>query len=152
MNEEALAANEELESTNEELQTAKEELQSSNEELSTLNEELRGRNAELTRLTGDLSNLLAGVNIPVVILDRDFRIRRFTPVAERMLHLGPEECGAAGGPCRVETGCDGLGPGSFAEVMERLHTVEREIQDDQGHWYRLRVRAYQTSTTRSMAC
>jgi two-component system CheB/CheR fusion protein len=82
-----LSGNEELQSANEELQTAQEELQASNEELTTLNEELQSRNAELSHLTDDLSNLLVGVNIPIVILDRELRIRRFTPAAGKVMHL-----------------------------------------------------------------
>ncbi len=92
-NEEVLSSNEELQSTNEELETAKEELQTSNEELTTLNEELQNRNAELGQLTSDLSNLLVGVNIPVVILDSELRIRRFTPVAAKVLNLIPTDVG-----------------------------------------------------------
>src|SRR5262249_37836787 len=79
-NEEILSSNEELQSTNEELQTAKEELQSTNEELTTVNEELNVRNLELTQTNNDLNNLLANVNIPVVMLGSDLRIRRFTPM------------------------------------------------------------------------
>ena len=78
-NEEVLSSNEELQSTNEELETAKEELQSSNEELITLNDELQHSNAELNVLTHDLTNLLVGVDIPVLVLDAELRVRRFTP-------------------------------------------------------------------------
>ena len=78
-NEEILSSNEELQSTNEELETAKEELQSSNEELNTLNDELQHRNVELRELGDDLTNLLASTSLPVVMLGRDLRIRRFTP-------------------------------------------------------------------------
>src|SRR5216683_1715952 len=78
-NEEILSSNEELQSTNEELQTAKEELESTNEELHTVNEELHNRNFELTEANTDLVNLLSSVNIAMVMLGRDLRIRRFTP-------------------------------------------------------------------------
>jgi two-component system CheB/CheR fusion protein len=80
-NEEILSANEELQSTNEELQTAKEESQSASEELATVNEELRHRNAELARVNNDLVNVLGGVSIPIVMVGRDLRVRRFTPLA-----------------------------------------------------------------------
>src|SRR5262249_43147517 len=78
-NEEVLSSNEELQSTNEELDTAKEELQSTNEELNTVNEELNARNEELSRVNSDLVNLLASVQIAIVIVASDLRIRRFTP-------------------------------------------------------------------------
>jgi len=78
-NEEILSSNEELQSTNEELQTAKEELESTNEELHTVNEELHNRNFELTEANTDLVNLLSSVDIAMVMLGRDLRIRRVTP-------------------------------------------------------------------------
>ena len=80
-NEEVLSANEELQSINEELETAKEEVQSANEELSTVNQELQERNRQLGSVNDDLLNLLTSVNIPLVIVGRDLRLRRFTPAA-----------------------------------------------------------------------
>jgi two-component system, chemotaxis family, CheB/CheR fusion protein len=80
-------AMEELQSTNEELETAKEELQSSNEELVTLNDQLQTRNAELTNLSDDLSNVISGVDIPIVILDGELRIRRFNSPAHKLLGM-----------------------------------------------------------------
>ncbi len=88
-NEEAQSSNEELQSTNEELQTAKEELQSSNEELTTTNEEMRSRNSELNQLNNDLVNLLSSLQVPIVMLNDQLRIRRYTPVAEKVLNLIP---------------------------------------------------------------
>src|SRR5262245_46383409 len=92
-NEEILSSNEELQSTNEELDTAKEELQSTNEELNTVNEELHSRNEELSRANSDLMNLIATVDITILIVSADLRIRRFTPMAERMLNLIPGDVG-----------------------------------------------------------
>src|SRR5229473_4262704 len=77
-NEEILSSNEEFQNTNEELQTAKEELESTNEELHTVNEELHNRNFELAEANTDLVNLLSSVNIAMVMLGRDLRIRRVT--------------------------------------------------------------------------
>ncbi len=91
--EEVQSGNEELQSTNEELLTAKEELQSTNEELTTVNEEMQGRNAELQQINNDLLNLLSSVNIPIVMLGGDLRIRRFTPQAEKILSLLPTDVG-----------------------------------------------------------
>jgi two-component system CheB/CheR fusion protein len=90
-NEEIMSSNEELQSTNEELDTAKEELQSTNEELNTVNEELHGRNDELSRVNSDLVNLVGSVQIAIVMVSTDLRIRRFTPMAERILNLIPAD-------------------------------------------------------------
>src|SRR5262249_6007971 len=91
--EEVQSSNEELQSTNEELLTAKEELQSTNEELTTVNDEMQSRNTELQHINNDLINLLSSVNIPIVMLGNDLRIRRFTPQAERILNLLPGDAG-----------------------------------------------------------
>ena len=82
-NEEILSSNEELQSTNEELETAKEELQSANEELTTVNDELRSRNQEITQANNDLENLLASIDVAIVMLGSDLAIRRFTPEAQK---------------------------------------------------------------------
>jgi two-component system CheB/CheR fusion protein len=80
--EEVQSSNEELQSTNEELETAKEELQSTNEELNTLNEELGNRNRELTRMHDDLNNLFSNIDVAVIVLDSNLKIRLFNPTAE----------------------------------------------------------------------
>ncbi|HET9653449.1 MAG TPA: CheR family methyltransferase, partial [Usitatibacter sp.] len=86
-NEEVQSANEELQSINEELETSKEEIQSANEELATVNDELQNRNIELSQTNNDLTNLLASVNMAIVMLGPDLRIRRFTQPAEKILNL-----------------------------------------------------------------
>ena len=107
-NEEILSSNEELQSTNEELDTAKEELQSTNEELNTLNEELHGRNEELSRVNSDLVNLLASVQIAIVIISSDLRIRRFTPMAEKVLNLIPGDLDRPIGHIKPNIDCPDL--------------------------------------------
>src|SRR5215471_10485890 len=92
-NEEIQSGNEELQSTNEELQTSKEELESANEELNTVNEEMQHRNYQLAQMNNDLLNLLASVNIPIIMLTSDLSIRRFTPKAEEMFGLSSSDIG-----------------------------------------------------------
>ncbi len=143
-NEEILSSNEELQSTNEELETAKEELQSANEELVTLNDELQHRNEELTVLTHDLSNLLVGVDIPVLVLDARLRIRRFTPMAGALLNLIP---GDVGRPFSDIASSLDVGDWKelFSEVAGHGRLIEREVRDGKGHRYSMRVRPYKTA-------
>jgi two-component system CheB/CheR fusion protein len=143
-NEEALSSNEELQSTNEELETAKEELQSSNEELTTLNDELQHRNAELAQIADDLSNLLTGVEIPILILDRDRRIRRFTPSAEKVFNLVPADVGRPIGKIRTAIKTSDLEP-LITRALNQIETVQQDVQDTNGRWYSLRMRPYKTS-------
>jgi two-component system CheB/CheR fusion protein len=141
--EELLSANEELQSTNEELQTAKEETQSANEELSTLNEELHHRNLELAQVNNDLINLLAAIHLPIVLVSRDLRIRRFTPAAEKVLNLIPTDVGRPIGNLKPNIEVPEF-TDVIANVIDTLTPLEREIQDRDGHWYSLRIRPYVT--------
>jgi two-component system CheB/CheR fusion protein len=142
-NAEILSANEELQSTNEELETTKEELQSSNEELSTLNEELQNSNAELTLSNNDQLNLMTNVNLPVVMVGNDLRIRRFTPPAEKLLNLLPGDVGRRLGEIRSNIEPDDLEQVARTTI-ENAVFQEREVRVKDGHWYLLRVRPYKT--------
>jgi two-component system CheB/CheR fusion protein len=143
-NEEIQASNEELQSTNEELETAKEELQSINEELTTVNDELKHSNLDLAEVNNDLGNLLRSVNIPIVMLGRDLRIRRFTPVAQRMLRLLPTDIDRPISDLRTDIVMPGL-EGIVREVIDTLGARESEVRDKHGKWYSLVVRPYETT-------
>ncbi|WP_121969068.1 CheR family methyltransferase [Leptolyngbya sp. BC1307] len=143
-NEEILSSNEELQSTNEELQTAKEEIQAANEELTTTNEELQSRNADARSTNDDLLNLLNNVNIPIVMLSDDLRIRRFTPTAQRLFNLIPTDVGRPVSDIRIDIDIDNL-ESLISEVIGTLDTQDLEVQDNEGHWYRLRIRPYRTA-------
>ena len=93
MNEELQSANEELQSTNEELTTSKEELQSMNEEMLTVNAELQAKIEELTHNQDDMRNLLQSTRIPVLFLDKDLRVRRFTEEAKQLVRLIENDIG-----------------------------------------------------------
>ncbi len=142
-NEEILSANEELQSTNEELQTAKEEAQSANEELATVNEELRHRNAELARVNDDLINLLSGVSIPIVMVGRDLRIRRFTPLAEKAFNLISTDIGRPISDIKPNLDVADL-PRLIRDVIDTLTPYESEVRDREGCWHLLRIRPYIT--------
>ena len=142
-NEEILSANEELQSTNEELQTAKEESQSANEELATVNEELRSRNAELARVNADLLNLLGGVNIPIVMVGRDLRVRRFTPLAEKLFNLIPSDIGRPMSDIKPNLEETDL-PSLAAGVIDTLSPHEGIVRGKDNRCYSLRIRPYVT--------
>src|SRR5262245_3010125 len=142
-NEEIQSSNEELQSINEELETAKEELQSTNEELTTVNEELQNRNEELTQLNNDLNNLLSSVNIPIVMLGNDLRIRRFTPVAEKVMNLIPTDIGRPITDIKTNLRISDLRQ-SVMHVIDSLEIQENEVEDNTGRWYSMRIRPYRT--------
>jgi two-component system CheB/CheR fusion protein len=146
-NEEILSSNEELQSINEELETAKEELQSTNEELTTVNEELQNRNLELSQSNDDLNNLLASVNMAIVMLSSDLRIRRFTPMAGRVLNLIPTDIGRPITDLRPAIHVPDLGE-MIQDVLETVTSKEADVADNHGHWYSLSIRPYRTADNR----
>jgi two-component system, chemotaxis family, CheB/CheR fusion protein len=143
-NEEILSSNEELQSTNEELETAKEELQSTNEELNTLNEELQNRNLELSGANNDLLNLLASVNIPILMLGSDLRIRRFTPQAQRLLNLIPTDLGRPITDIKPNFNLPQLEE-LITEAIDTITIKEQEVQGNNSHWYSMQIRPYRTT-------
>ncbi|HKP63339.1 MAG TPA: CheR family methyltransferase [Polyangiales bacterium] len=140
-NEELVSGNEELKGRNEELETAKEDLQASNEELTTLNDELQDRNLEVSQVNTDLVNLFATVDIPILILDKAGRIRRFTPKAHQVLHVLDSDVGRPIADLRPDIELPGLEK-SIANVVQTGAMEEREARDASGHWYRVQLRPY----------
>jgi two-component system, chemotaxis family, CheB/CheR fusion protein len=146
-NEEILSSNEELQSTNEELQTSKEEVESTNEELSTVNEELHARVGELSRLNDDWANVLASVQIPIVILGPALQIRSFTPAAASLFRLIAADIGRPLADINIGI----LVPDFEAllkDVLDTLHMKVTEVQDRSGNWHQLRARPYRTREDR----
>ena len=141
-NEEYLSVNEELQSANEELETSKEELQSLNEELQTINAELNNRNDSLMRFNSDLANLFDSTSIATLFLDRDMRIRRFTP---RLLDIFNVREGDEGRPISdivTHLTRDGLGQ-DVQQVLQTLAPREREVTIAAGGVsYLMQVRPY----------
>jgi two-component system CheB/CheR fusion protein len=146
-NEEMVATNEELQSTNEELQSAKEELQSTNEELSTLNDQLRSRNQDLDQVANDLVNVLSSVEIPVIIVDLDLRVRRYTPAVKDIASFIPEDVGRPIGDLKLKLQAEDL-PSRIRGVIEAMSPKEWEVQRQDGHWYRMHIRPYRTTDQR----
>jgi len=142
-NEELVSGNEELQSMNEELETAKEELQSTNEELTTVNDELNTRNQEVREINSDLMNILSTVDVPILILDRERRIRRFTPKARTILNVLPTDLGRPLEDIKSNLQLNNLDE-QISEVIETNQMHESEVQDRSGRWYRMQIRPYQT--------
>ncbi|KEF43473.1 MAG: diguanylate cyclase [Cyanobium sp. CACIAM 14] len=91
--EELQASSEELQSSNEELESSNEELRATNEELATLNLQLRARTEELQQISSDLENIQRCPNQGMVIVDRELRITRYTPLAVRVFALVERDIG-----------------------------------------------------------
>ena len=136
--EELRAANEEAQAGNEELETAQEELESANEELNTLNEELKISNTEFSKVNSDLSNLLESISIPLVMVGRDLRIRRFTRAMEPMLNLIPSDVGRSITDLQPRMELSDLRR-LLLDAMDGGDRKPRDVRDSHGHWYSLRI-------------
>lgn len=150
-NEEMLSTNEELQSANEELQSAKQELESANQELISLNEELKSRNDELDQVNDDLSNLVEGIPLPVVLLDRQLRLRHASPQVAQLFGFEPAALGQAiGQPVALVTSRFAVGQLEqlVQAAVQGLAPVEHEHQDNEGRWWLINVRAYRTADER----
>ena len=133
-NEELQAMNEEMRSATEELETSKEELQSVNEELITVNHELKSSVEELSRANADLNNLMASTDIGTLFLDRQLRIHRFTPAAQKVFNLLPADLGRPISDITTRLHYEGFLQ-DLEQVLENLLTIEREVQH--GRWRRM---------------
>ena len=87
LNEELQASTEELQASNEELETTNEELQATNEELSTVNDELQAKSMLLTEANETLNNIQNSLDLGIVLVDSDLRIKRFTPQVLRLFGI-----------------------------------------------------------------
>jgi two-component system, chemotaxis family, CheB/CheR fusion protein len=136
--EELRSASEEAQAGNEELETAQEELESANEELNTLNEELKSSNTELSQVNRDLTNLLESINIPLVMVGKDLRIRRFTRAIEPMLNLIASDAGRLITDLQPHIELPDLRR-LLLDAMEGGDREPRDVRDAHGNWYSLRI-------------
>ncbi|MFL9946249.1 chemotaxis protein CheB [Paraburkholderia agricolaris] len=138
-NEEILSMNEELRSANEELETSKEELQAVNEQLNLLNTQLEHKVEQLAAMAGDVTNLLASMEIATVLLDQQGQIRRFTPSAGRMLGLASPDVGRPIKELLDAPLGDGLAPDVDGVLSGLRKQATMDIQTATGEWYVRRV-------------
>jgi len=142
-NEELQAINEELRSTSEELEAGKEELQSVNGELVTVNLELSDTVAETTKANDDLRNLISSTGIATVFVDREMRIKRYTPPAVALFKLIASDIGRPLLDLTHRLDYPQMAADARA-AFDTLTLTEREIRSDRGEWFLARVLPYRT--------
>jgi two-component system CheB/CheR fusion protein len=146
-NEELLSINEELQAANEELQTSKEELQSTNEELETVNAEVTHKVEELDLANSHLQNYFANTHVPILFLDHDLRIQKFTPTTSKIFRLIPSDIGRS-----ISDIVSSLDDRELFEklkhVLDSLQTIEEEITTkDKTTHYLLRITPYRPTVS-----
>lgn len=143
INEEALSVNEEFQSTNEELLTSKEELQSLNEELSTLNTQLQETLDRQRTTADDLQNVLFSTNVATLFLDRELKIRFFTPATKSLFNVIPGDVGRPLADLQPLAADEELLIDA-RRVLAGEDFVERQIQTQNGVWFLRRILPYLT--------
>lgn len=144
-NEEQQATNEELVASNEELQSTNEELHAVNEELYTVNAEYQSKIQELTELNHDVDNLLSSIDIGVVFVDPDLKIRKFTPAATQVLNLLEADIGRPLAHFSHNLDCPNLIE-LLLTVMEQGHLLEQEVKVNSGGPYLwMRIHPYRVA-------
>lgn len=147
INEEASSVNEEYQSTNEELLTSKEELQSLNEELNALNAQLHETLDRQRSTSDDLQNILYSTNVATLFLDKDLKIRFFTPATKSLFNVIPTDVG------RPLTDLNSLSADTALvtdaeSVLKTSAAIDREIETQSGIWFIRRILPYKTSDER----
>ncbi len=142
-NEELQAMNEELRSATEELETGREELQSVNEELSTVNQELKTSVEDLARSNNDLQNLIASTDIGTIFLNRELRIKRFTPRVQELFNVLASDVGRPLSDLTRRIDYASL-PNDAEHVLLDLIPIEREVRHESGQYFLVRIVPYRT--------
>lgn len=144
-NEELQSTNEELVASNEELQSTNEELHSVNEELHTVNSEYQNKIEELTVTNNDLNNFIVSTDVGTVFLDRQLRIRRFTPAVTEVMHLMEYDVGRP-----IHHIGTRFEYANFLNVLQQVLAtgvrVDANVQGDEGRVFTMRAQAYRDGT------
>jgi len=109
-----------------------------------VNAELRGKLEDLDRANSDLQNLLESIQIASIFLDRDLRIRSFTPATDRVYRLIHGDIGRP-----ITDFGQRLSEGDLAadskQVLRTLVPLERLIHRQEGdRSFRMRILPYRT--------
>ncbi|MGN6453144.1 MAG: chemotaxis protein CheB [Steroidobacteraceae bacterium] len=143
-NEELQSLNEEYRSTTEELETSKEELQSVNEELQTVNNELKMKLEEVSRANNDLENFMAATDIPMLFLDRNLGIKRYTAPLREIFNVKAHDHGRPIGDLTHNMEYPDLEQDA-AQVLHHLVPLERHVRLRSGQQLVVRIRPYRTA-------
>jgi two-component system CheB/CheR fusion protein len=145
--EELRSANEELQSTNEELISSKEELQSLNEELITVNAEYQKKIEELSQITDDMRNVLRSTEIPILFLDNQLRVRRFTEPIRAVINLQSSDLNRPITDLKVNLK-DEQFLSDIRRVLDTLQMRVKQVQAEEGRWYEMRILPFRTMENR----
>jgi two-component system, chemotaxis family, CheB/CheR fusion protein len=138
---ETLSINEEYQSTNEELLTSKEELQSSNEELTALNTQLQDSLLTQRSLANDLKNVLYSTDMATLFLDKDLKIRFFTPATKALFNILPGDVGRPLSDLNALAMDIHLGRDA-KQIFLKSQALEAELKTAENQWFMRKILPY----------
>lgn len=141
--EELQSTNEELQSTNEEIETSREELQSLNEELIIVNTELQNMIDQLATANDDMTNLFNSTEIAALFLDNALNVKRFTPKAQKFVHLIQSDIGRSISHFSTTIKYTQLVQDA-GEVLKTLQEKNVEVMSEDNKWFSIRILPYRT--------
>ena len=109
----------------------------------TVNSELNNKIDELTEVNNDINNLLASTEIGTLFLDRELRIRRFTPAAIKLFNLISQDVGRSIKDIAPKTGNENLWQDA-EQVLHTLQVKELKLKSYTGETYAARLLPYRT--------
>ncbi len=138
----------ELKAASEEALSGNEELRCLNAELSIANGQLEGKVSELGHTNDDLENLLASTGVATIFLDRQFRLRRFTPSATAFFGLTSADIGRPINDLAPKFADPDL-HAHIAAVLATPVPLKREVKTKNGRLYMRRVLQYRARDGRT---
>jgi two-component system CheB/CheR fusion protein len=95
-------------------------------------------------MNSDLNNLLASIQLPIVMVDNNLLVRRATPAARKAFNVLESDVGRPIGDLKPNIDIPDLEE-LLREVIEMLAARERRVTDREDREYLLRVRPYRTT-------
>ena len=136
--EEYQSTNEELTSANQELQSAKRTAQEANQALEATSRDLTERNRVLETARDEVIHLLEALDIPIILVDEQRAVRRFTPAAQRIVSLIEGDIGRDLRQITTVLPKESLEAG-LAEVFRNHHRIEEVVTTEAGESYLMRI-------------
>jgi two-component system CheB/CheR fusion protein len=102
---------------------------------------------ELEAAHNDVANLLASTHIATVFLDKELRVKRYTPAMTLLLRLVPADVGRPMADILRRFRDEAL-LGDAARVLADLTPLSKEVQTEDGRWYIRRITPYHTQEDR----
>ncbi|MBF6614975.1 MAG: PAS domain-containing protein [Chloroflexi bacterium] len=120
-----------------------EEMQAVNEELLGVNQALKIKIEDLSHANSDLQNLIFSNDVATIFLDRQMRVKRYTPRVANLFNIIPTDSDRPIMHITHKMLYDTLVQDAES-VLSSLSQITREVQTTEGEWYIVRVLPYRT--------